>query len=534
VKNQHPTEKIIIWLYTLLCASLLASAGGWVWGNHALWAFSFLLFVPTWLRVLGALVIVGATIYDLRFTIYDVQVPALLGRIGLIWPLVAGVLFWLLRERTYYGDALLKLELLNTQTLQSDPYVWKEPLDSLLAYTVTGWLRSIQQPPEVAIALLSVLAGMVYVAAVLLVMKWLARPTAAAPTPHATRATLYGTFALLALGSSQLWFGHIENYSLVTAATFLAIGLAVGYLRGQCALGWVGLCSGLAISLHPQAAFAMPALLLLLDRRRWPRQVAILALTGLIGPLLTLLAMRGLGVAWPDFTHGYAGDPQIFFTLPQMLTGLHLLDIVNNLWLIAPLAPLWLVLGIWAWTQSALRGDRVWRYLTAVAAGLLLYHVTFQNDLPRYHDWDLFAIVAPGVTLWGLYAALHTPWQEGMRPALLFAALFTIAWIGVNHTMNLIHPNPDLRATYQRYRLLDLTEVLGQAAVTPATPICAEATNCERVKVTSFTMPQNGDSRPTIFAHAPARIELPLQVPAEATFLWLSPALGLGGRWGDF
>jgi hypothetical protein len=180
---------------------------------------------------------------------------------------------------------------------------------------------------------------------------------------------------------------------------------------------------------------------------------------------------------------------------------------------------------LWAWTQPALRGDRVWCYLTAVVVGLLVYHFTFQNDLPRYHDWDLFAIVAPGVTLWGLYAALHTPWVGGMRPALLFAALFTMAWIGVNHVMVLIHPNPDLRATYQRYRLLDLTEQVGTAVITPATPICAEATNCERVKVTSFTMPQNGDSRPTIFAHAPVRIELPLQVPDEATFLWLSPAL---------
>jgi hypothetical protein len=46
-------------------------------------------------------------------------------------------------------------------------------------------------------------------------------------------------------------------------------------------------------------------------------------------------------------------------------------------------------------------------------------------------------------------------------------------------------------------------------------------------------MPQNGDTRPVIFAHAPARIAFPLDVPGTPSFLWVSPALDpLAWGWG--
>ncbi len=105
--------------------------------------------------------------------------------------------------------------------------------------------------------------------------------------------------------------------------------------------------------------------------------------------------------------------------------------------------------------------------------------------------------------------------------------------MGVNHFRTLIRPNADQRAIYQRYRLLDLRELLDTATQIPATPICAEAVGCERVAAQTFTMPQDGDERPVIFAHAPVRIEFPLTVPQAPSFLWLSPALDpLAWGWG--
>jgi hypothetical protein len=115
--------------------------------------------------------------------------------------------------------------------------------------------------------------------------------------------------------------------------------------------------------------------------------------------------------------------------------------------------------------------------------------------------------------------------RQVLAVGLAFAASATLLWVGVNAAYTLIRPDPDQRAWYERYRLLDLTALVASATVTPPEPICAEPTGCERMAVTEFTMPHDGDSRPTIFAHAPAAVTIPLQVPDERTFLWLSPAL---------
>ncbi len=119
-----------------------------------------------------------------------------------------------------------------------------------------------------------------------------------------------------------------------------------------------------------------------------------------------------LNVPWPSVANGYAGDPQLFLTPAQMLAPHQLADAFNNLWLLAPLAPLWIGLGSWALFQPRLRQDQIFRYLTGVALGLLVYHFTFQNDLARPRDWDLFAMVGPRVTLWGVYIWL----QRGQGP----------------------------------------------------------------------------------------------------------------------
>jgi len=529
------TKNSLTLLVGLIGAGLLATAGGWSWGATPLWAFSFLIFVPPLVRIGLALCVIGVTIVVLTTTIKRINLPLMTFSTWLVWP--AGLLFWLLREQTWHGDAQLKLQLLSTRTLQTDPYVWKEPLDSLIVYSLVALLRPLGIAPQSVVALLSVVAGMIYVAAVLDVTKRLGGSTLGPRT--------WILISLMALGSSQLWFGHIENYSLVTAVSFAAVVLAIGYGMGKTPLWAVGLTAGLAVSLHPQAAFTLPALLLLLDRQRWPRQVAVLLGSGLVGPLLTVSGMLLLNAPWPNVANGYAGDPQLFLTPAQMLAPHQLLDAFNNLWLLTPLAPLWLGLGAWALFQPRLRRDRIFRYLTGVALGLLVYHFTFQNDLARPRDWDLFAIVGPPVTLWGLYIWLQhgqerttsKPWpllSVGLiAPALTFALLFTGAWVGVNHFRTLIRPNADQRAIYQRYRLLDLRELLDTATQVPATPICAEAVGCERVAAQTFTMPQDGDERPVIFAHAPVRIEFPLTVPQAPSFLWLSPALDpLAWGWG--
>ena len=528
------------WLPLLLSslgALLLITAGGWSFGYQPLWAFSFLLYVPLPLRLLlGGLLLLSTLLVPTQSVGMKAERSAspLASYQTILYLILATLLFWFWREQTYHGDALLKLQLLATQSLRTDPYIWKEPLDSFSVYTLVAFVQRWQGSPATAIALLSVLAGVVYVAAVIGLIRLVA----------GTRLQqLSYAVGLLALGSSQLWFGHIENYSLVTATTFLTIVLAIGYLRERVSLVWVGLAGGLAVSFHPQAFFAMPALLFLCKKPYWLRQLLVVGSSALVVPLFTIALLLLAGAPLPHVGNGYAGDPQLFWRLDQALTPSRLLDALNNLWLIAPLAPFWLVGGGWGFTKVKLRQDPIFRYLSVVIMGLLFYHFSFQNDLPRWRDWDLFAITGPALTLWGIYSwwgrwqrASHgvgtgsvdaffvTP-CNALWPAFVFAAIFTTAWVGVNHYRLLLRPNPDQREIYRQYQQLDLRAMLTSATITPDTPICAETTGCERVVATTFTMPQDGDERPVIFAHAPVQIAWPLQIPSEPTFLWLSPAL---------
>ncbi len=167
--------------------------------------------------------------------------------------------------------------------------------------------------------------------------------------------------------------------------------------------------------------------------------------------------------------NGYAGDSQLFWTVEQAIAPAQLWQAINNLWLLVPLFPLWLAAGIWAMVDRRTRGDRVLLYLTALSAGLLLYHFSFQNDLPRWRDWDLYAIVGPGITLWGVYAwlelmAIPDRKHQWMGPlitvSLVFATVLAGAWVGVNHRLTLIRPTSEERESYQRYQLVDLMDLV--------------------------------------------------------------------------
>ena len=517
-------------------AALLITAGGATWGYTGWWAFAFLTFVPLSLRwAAGVLIMATATPF-----VFDwwqrraVEIEARLLRWAPSWwlaMLAAMTVFWLFRERTWHGDALYKLSLLESTPLASNPYIWKEPLDSLLEYTLTAWLRPLGAGPETAIGLMSVAAGGVFVAMTWQAAHWL--------TGSAVRRVMLGV-GVLASGTTLLWFGHIENYSWSTALAFATVVLAVGHLHGRVSLWVVGVVGGAAVSFHPQAAFVLPALLVLLRRGQWLRQVLVLLCSGLLVPAMTAGLLLMLGAAPPGLNGGFAGDPQLFWTPAQALSPAQLVDALQNLWLIAPLWVLWLgatvalALEGKGW-KAFPQGARVLLLLGTAAAGVMVYFFTFQNDLPRPRDWDLFAIAGPPLTLWGI----TTWWWLGERASprraamlsqvlavgLLFASCYTVFWVGVNHAYTLLRPDPAERERFLRYRLLDLTELLPEAQVTPATPICAEAVGCERVALSEFTMPQNGDTRPVIFAHAPAEITLPLTLPHERTLLWLSPAL---------
>jgi hypothetical protein len=179
----------------ILSAIILITAGGWTLRIQDWWAFNFLIYLPLPLREFLAIAVLLLVWVDRLAS--PRRVVAI--RLWAVLPL-AMTLFWLQREHTWHGDALYKVALLNDSTLHTNPYVWKEPLNSLLEYGVTALMHRMDQPPETAIALTSVVAGAIYLGAVWFLARLL--------DTSAWQWTAY-VIGLFATGSSLLWFGHI-------------------------------------------------------------------------------------------------------------------------------------------------------------------------------------------------------------------------------------------------------------------------------------------------------------------------------------
>lgn len=513
---------------SLSTAAVLLTLIGWASTVPHWWAFSFLELLPGWLRLAGT-----GTILALAYMWPTLQDWSRDWGGGRNWRAQSGVLllagsaFAVFREQTPHGDALYKLHLLENTPIAANPYIWKEPLDSLLQYALAGLAQSLGYPAAAGIAALSVLSGLVFVGALMLAARWLA-------DVPITKTLLI--LSVVGSGSMLLWFGHVENYSGSTAFAFLTLVLGCGAFLHYAPLWAVGLAVGTAVSFHPQAALILPALWLILLHPHLRAQSVQMSAAALTVPLLTAGLLLYQGVPLPTFAQGYAGDTQLFWTPAELANPARLAAILQNLWLIVPLWPIWLFVNLPALRHPQLRRDPIFQWLGTAALCLVIYFVTFQNDLPRWRDWDLYAIVAPPINLWGAYSALRLssiPSSPAGRilsgsilpAAAMVAAMLASSWIGVNHAYAWVRPTPAERHLWSAYHLQDLTTLLDSASISPATPICDQPENCARVALTRFTMPQTGDQRTTLFAHAPARISLPLTLPDAPTLLWLSAAL---------
>lgn len=540
VRNQQePTRSranLRLWIFSGVGVLLLFTPEWWPPSLPPLWAFAHLSLIPIVWRTLLAFGLLVPPLGELLARNW--RTPLRVGFPSLnVTLLGTALLFWLGREKSISGDGLLKLTLIEEGRLIHDPYLWKEPLDTILAYAVSGMTSQLGLGVEIGIPLLSILAGVIFTGAAWQIARLLL-------VSDSDRLLLF--LSLFTLGSSQLWFGHTENYSLNTSASYVTVALALAYRRSIVPIWLVGLSAGLSISLHPQSLVLLPPLLLILRPERRLRHAGRLLLGATIVPLVTLGWLLGLGAQLPSLNGGYAGDEQLFLTLAQAVNPAQVWDSVMNLWLIAPALPLILFGGLRGLTTAALRGSRDFRYLSGVAGALLVYHFTFQNDLPRSQDWDLFAIVGPGLALWGTLPLLeHRSRTQSIRSyasemviVTLFAAVMSGAFIFVNHQYRLVIPDLDQRALLSRYEYRDLIELLPGASVEPATGICPDPQDrselCRRVDATGFTLPEiGGVYRPVLFAHAPARLTFDLTLPEEPVFLWTGAVLDPVARsWG--
>ncbi|RMF05499.1 MAG: hypothetical protein D6768_01095 [Chloroflexi bacterium] len=445
-----------------LAANLLPQDSSW-----SLWPYTFLPVWVQWLLALlaGSLVIpavnegVGRGLARLWRAI-----PAKHARRR--WfaaaSLLAGLLFWLARLRHLrWGDGYMLSVALSYPDLDLRVvYNWQAPLTVFLhqrlwqfvANPLLGW------PVETVYATTSILAGMAFVYILLNFTARLGRSTLES-------ALLAGL--LLTTGSVQLFFGYVENYTLISLLLLVTLFLAWRTSRGELPLVWPVIGLSVTNAFHPSTVFLWPGMLLLaiLCWRRGRLSIAQAVVQTVLPPLLVggavlaLMESGGhglsalLGQDRPGGGDGLWFVP-LFETTTQwqhytMFSAAHLLDWANIHLLISPFG-LPLIVLVWL---AALRfrlnlfanpdeADFA-RFLGLTSAMYVLLTFVWNADYGGQKDWDLFAPSAFVYTLLAGYLLVRAlPDRDVLRENALFvlgvSLVHTAGWIFAN-THNLPH-----------------------------------------------------------------------------------------------
>ena len=387
--------------------------------------------------------------------------------------------FWLLRIRHLrWGDAYFIVRSIS-YTGPDRPiwtiYNWQSPLSIFIHAQL--WLL-INPIPGVGVdtlyAVSSVLAGVGSVYVLLLLSDALGRD-------WAEKAAIFGL--VITAGAVQLFFGYVENYTIISLGLLLTLYLGVLCLRGQISLIWPSLSLALTNAFHPSTLVIWPGLAYVAWRvahrqsstqgklAQWARLILppVLVFAGL-AVLMTAGGHGPRALLTDDRPGGADGIPfvPLFQTTTEwqyytMFSPAHLLDWANEHFLISPVGifTLLLALAIIASRSRLARHARresesgttihhspddtgIIRFLSIASLAYLLLTFVWNPDYGGRRDWDLFAPTAFVYTLLAAYL-LTRSWPDRPTPAraecslawaalLLVAAsaLHTVAWIYYN------------------------------------------------------------------------------------------------------
>lgn len=369
---------------------------------------------------------------------------------------LSGLLFWLARLRHLrWGDSYLLSIALSYPDLELRViYNWQAPFTVFLhqrlwqfvANPLLGW------PVESVYATVSILCGMVFVYLLLIFTARLGRTALES-------AILAGL--MLTTGAMQLFFGYVENYTIISVGLLVTLFLAWRALRGEIQPVWPGLALSLTNGFHPSTVFLWPGLWLLVWLC-WKRgYVGVgsglwqLVLPPLLigGSVLALMESGGhgleafLGVDRPGGGDGLWFVP-LFETTTEwqrytMFSVAHLLDWGNLHLLISPFGLPLLALTVtairyWQLTIFETVAEKDYALFLGLSAALyVLFTWLWNPDYGGRKDWDLFAPSAFVYTLLSGYLLVRVLSQ---RERLTAAGLFIItvsllhsgAWIFAN------------------------------------------------------------------------------------------------------
>ena len=534
--------------WTQFASSILLAVGGSFWAiillfqpldTHKWWAFSFVSLIPSIGRLI--LAIIGLTIWTIPLFVHPNsflrQKSSKSFKKGKFYTWTVSIFifaislstFWIYRERTIWGDGLQIVAILEGRDmLWLDPlnWNWHEPLTWLVT---VGWYQvcstfGFQEGIPIVQSLNA------FLGATTTVILWHFAHNLMGPQRR--KGLLLFLFALSA-GAVQILFGHVENYTLVTLTSLIALNFLLKDAQDieLSQLLWGSLFSGITIAAHVTSVFIVSVplsyqILVKIKRKQWTD--ITLAIILLLIPLFTTYLLV-LAIADVNLLHLFNQETS-FQSAKQIISSHNLLNGLNTLILTGLPAILAFVLGVvnfHNWFKEATR----YKIQFPLFVITLSTFFVFQSTIPRSIDWDVYAPFAFVLTL------LAGGWLLGKTqnllnitiPVLILSLTFSIPWVWTNAHFTRVWPDSLAPHRDSPFVYYDLIKLFPTATVTsPNQPLCKEEKpECEYVTITTFGFdtPIGFSSHPTIFAHPPASISYHLELPDYPTFFWAMPSL---------
>lgn len=329
---------------------------------------------------------------------------------------IYGALLYLLRTRTFFlGDGIVWLNGL----LGGETHPFNEPLASALWQAFAGATRALGLPQlDSTFAILPVLCGMAFAA-----FAWgIVREAIAEPASR-----WFAWALLLTAGFTQLYFGYIESYPIVSVAVMGTLWLALRHARGADPPWLLGMAMAVTIATHLATLFLLPAYAVAVWRRGGavPGRAARLLVPLAIAPLLLSLAgspPRAWIEPFRTASRATAGAGAAHLESPHGTLSVERgVDFGNALLLAAPV-PAILLLAWAARRRARILPTRASSQVLAAAAipGVLTAAILNLPVAPA-QDWDLLALLLIPLAVAGVVAGREL--AQGNRSAAGLAAI---------------------------------------------------------------------------------------------------------------
>ncbi len=428
-------------LIALLCGLLLlAHFVSSFFPKSRLWGINHLAYFPLWVRFVftlpGLLILVpwvNSRVYKLleQILAFFQKIFSKKEVIGyLFFSLISMFLFWLLRTRTnFLGDGYAYISQLSLEKFHRIGY---EPLEVFTHLYLYKFLKLFFPPSaEFVYAGLSILAGGIFVFVLLFLSRTISED-------KFDRLFIFSLF--LFSGTTELFLGYAEHYTLTYVGIFAYLYFSLRYLQGKVKILLPILLCALSISFHFSSAYLLPSLFFLVALKKENGEM-VFSLKKTLPYLLIFAFVLGFSVYYV-----WRINPDLLQIVIPLLKGkldapaytlfspAHLVDILNQHLLISS-SGLVLILGLFMVYKRILKfKNRITIFLIIVTIAQLLYHFLLNPTLGAGRDWDLFSALGLGYTVLGLYLFLNLVQSRKYSTTVLISTVFLSAapWLLLN------------------------------------------------------------------------------------------------------